>query len=79
MHTSHIELSSPYRIPLRAIVGSHGWYQLLPLRWDEADGVLSRTEQLGSQVVELEIRQAAERGLGCTALRRRSPQRTEPN
>jgi len=68
MNTSHIELSSPNRIPLRAIVRSHGWCDLLPLRWNDDDGVLSATVQLGSQVVELELRQAGERALDCTVL-----------
>lgn len=67
MDTSRIELSSPNPIPLRAIVRSHGWCQLLPLRWDEAEAVLSRTEQLGPRVVELDVCQAGERALGCTA------------
>jgi 3-methyladenine DNA glycosylase/8-oxoguanine DNA glycosylase len=66
MNTSHIELSSPDRIPLRAIVRSHGWCDLLPLRWDDAGGVLFRTEQLRSEVLELELRQAGERALSCT-------------
>jgi N-glycosylase/DNA lyase len=66
MNTSHIELSSANRIPLRGIVLSHGWCRLLPLRWDEEGAVLSRTEQLGSQVVELDICQAGERALDCT-------------
>jgi 3-methyladenine DNA glycosylase/8-oxoguanine DNA glycosylase len=66
MNTSHIQLSSPNRLPLRAIVRSHGWCQLWPLRWEETDGVLSRTEQLGAQVVELDIRQAGEQSLDCT-------------
>jgi N-glycosylase/DNA lyase len=66
MKTSHIELSSANRIPLRGIVLSHGWCRLLPLRWDEEGEVLSRTEQMGSQVLELDIRQAGERALRCT-------------
>jgi len=66
MNTSQIELSHHVPIPLRAIVLSHGWCRLLPLRWDEEEGLLFRTEQLSTQVVELEIRQAGERALDCT-------------
>lgn len=46
------------RVSLRALAHSHGWSQLPPFGWDDDAGVLHRTEQLGTLMVEFEFAQA---------------------
>jgi 3-methyladenine DNA glycosylase/8-oxoguanine DNA glycosylase len=45
-----MQLTLPARQPFRfhATIHSHGWYQLAPLQWDEAAGLLHRPERLVS-------------------------------
>lgn len=45
-------------VSLRVLARSHGWAQLLPFDWDDDDGILHRTEQIGDSVVHLEFSQA---------------------
>jgi 3-methyladenine DNA glycosylase/8-oxoguanine DNA glycosylase len=54
----------PVRLALLA--HSHGWSQLLPMLWDEEQGLLLRTEQLGTAAVELEFRQADDQAVELT-------------
>jgi 3-methyladenine DNA glycosylase/8-oxoguanine DNA glycosylase len=55
LRTLQLHARDPIHLPV--IVQSHGWFQLLPLEWNEDAATLRRTEQLGSAVVELEFRQ----------------------
>lgn len=51
-----MQFTIPARPPFnfRSVVGSHGWSQLLPFKWDESNGTLSYVLQLSTgQVVEL--------------------------
>jgi len=54
----------PVRLDLLA--HSHGWSQLLPMAWDEEQGLLLRTEQIGAAAADLEFRQADEQGVELT-------------
>ena len=50
-----MQFTLPTRPPFnfRSVVGSHGWSQLLPFKWDETTGTLSYVLRLSSgQVLE---------------------------
>jgi 3-methyladenine DNA glycosylase/8-oxoguanine DNA glycosylase len=51
---------------LELLAHSHGWSQLLPMLWEEEQGLLLRTEQVGKAAVELEFRQADDQGVELT-------------
>lgn len=59
--TSTIQLTVSDSVSLRAIVRSHGWMQLQPLRWDEEAAALHSTQSVGEDVVEVTFSQPSDR------------------
>lgn len=51
-----LEVRTPARFHFAATVESHGWYRLAPFRWEAETKVLERTETLGGEAIDLEIR-----------------------
>jgi len=58
---STIQLTASDPVSLQAIAGSHGWTQLLPLRWDEEAAVLHSTQLVAEGVVEVSFSQPSDR------------------
>ncbi len=66
MQSTRFVLRGRGPVRLELLAHSHGWSQLLPMLWEEEQGLLLRTEQVGKAAVELEFRQADDQGVELT-------------
>jgi 3-methyladenine DNA glycosylase/8-oxoguanine DNA glycosylase len=72
----HLPARAPFRF--HSVVRSHGWYQLAPYRWDEADGALHLVTRLDSgRVLSLTLTEEAAGVAAATPARLTRPERAE--
>lgn len=70
------EIKKPFR--LRPTVISHGWYELPPLEWDEAEHALYIVERMGAEVYLLRVvEKAVERGRVILEVESSGPKKTK--